>query len=117
MAKQSGVRKTGLVVGHIIRYIPKKEEQLDKGITITKQHKIGAFLQLSADNRLYTVQCPHSTLLLEMNEDPTSQRRIETFNVVLNNHPAGSSRVFYERDSDDNRRYKRYILADQQDPA
>lgn len=109
MGKQVEVTlKTGKVVGHIVRYLPKKEEQLEAGVTITRQHKVAAFVQLFVDRRMYTVQCQESTKLLEMDEHPTNEHRLATFNAVLDQHPAESERTFRELTRPNNKKFKRY---------
>jgi hypothetical protein len=112
MARQvEGKLKSGKVVGHIIRYLPKKEEELDKGVTITRQHKIGAFVQIFVDRKLYTVPCQRSTKLLEMTEHPTNEHRHEVFNAVLDQHPADAERTFREITSPKNKKHKRYVFS------
>ena len=102
--------KSGTVVGHIIRYLPKKEEQLEAGVTITRQHKVGAFVQIFVDRKLYTVPCQRSTKLLEMTEQPTNEHRAEVFNKVLTQHPGGSERTFSELTNPKNKKHKRYVF-------
>jgi hypothetical protein len=112
MARQVDSKlKSGTVVGHIVRYLPKKEEQLDEGVTITRQHKIGAFVQITVDRKLFTVPCQSSTKLLEMTEQPTNEHRVEVFNAMLNSHPAGSERTFREVINPKNKKHKRYVFS------
>jgi len=112
MARQVDSKtKSGTVVGHTVRYLPKKEEEIDEGVTITRQHKIGAFVQITVDRKLFTVPCQSSTKLLEMNEEPTNEHRFEVFNSMLSQHPAGSERTFRELVNPKNKKHKRYVFS------
>jgi hypothetical protein len=87
---------TGKIIGHTVKFLPKKVDHRGSGITITKAEKIGAFVTIQVDDKkTYTVPSKETELVLE-NQEPTEETRALVYNTLTERHPFNSERSFRE---------------------
>lgn len=96
MGNTAEVKMTGRVIGHVVKFLPKKVDNRGSGVTITKEKKIGAFVTIQVDGRkTYTVPSKELELVLPT-ADPTDEMRAEVYNALVVKHPFNSDRSFTE---------------------
>lgn len=97
MSNKREVPRTGRVIGHLVRFLPRQENARGEGITIVKQEKIGAFVQIQVDGKkFFTVPSRSNEHLLDGNEAATEELRAKVYNELTTQHPFGSPRDFIE---------------------
>lgn len=89
-------KMTGRVIGHVVKFLPKKVDSRGSGVTITKEKKLGAFVTIQVDGKkTYTV--PSKSMERVLPEvDPTDEMRTEVYNALVDRHPFNSDRSFTE---------------------
>jgi hypothetical protein len=95
----SRTKLTGRVIGHTVKFLPKKVDHRGGGVTITKERKLGATLTLQVDGKkTYTVSSRKTEVIFGAEEppEPTDIQRIEVFNTLVERHPFNAERTFIE---------------------
>jgi len=88
---------SGRIIGHTVKYLPRQTSSRGGGITIIKQPKVGAFVTIQVDDKkTYTVPCRSSEKLLDENQEPTEDMRLEVYNHLVTEHPFNAEREFIE---------------------
>ena len=88
---------TGKVIGHVVKFLPKKVEQRSSGVTITKEKKIGAFVTIQVDDKkTYTATSKATEAVLEGEHQPTDELKAQIYNTLVDAHPFGAERNFTE---------------------
>jgi len=89
-------RYKGRIIGHTVKFLPKRVEQLGPGITVTKAGKIGAFVTIQVDDqKIYTVPSKGNEIILG-NEDPSPEARAAVYDMLVSLHPFDATRRFSE---------------------
>lgn len=88
----------GTVVGHLVRFLPRKERTVGFGTTKLMEKRLGAFVQLQIDGRrLQLVQCPKELgVLLAADKDPTVEDGAKVYANLMERHPINSERDIVE---------------------
>jgi hypothetical protein len=88
---------TGKVIGHVVKFLPRKVEQRSSGVTITKEKKLGAFVTIQVDDKkTYTATSKSVEAVLDGDRQPTDELKTEIYNTLVDAHPFGSERTFTE---------------------
>lgn len=88
---------TGKVIGHVVKFLPRKVEQKGTGVTVTKEKKIGAFVTVQVDDKkTYTATSKTKEAVLDGDRQPTDELKTEIYNTLVEAHPFGSEREFTE---------------------
>lgn len=88
---------TGKVIGHTVKFLPKKVDHRGSGITITKAEKIGAFVTIQVDDKkTYTVPSKYVEVVLKDGEPADEEARALVYNRLVEQHPFNSERSFRE---------------------
>lgn len=88
---------TGKVIGHVVKFLPKKVEQRASGVTITKEKKIGAFVTIQVDDKkTFTATSKSAEAVLEGDHQPTDELKTHIYNTLMESHPFGAERTFTE---------------------
>ena len=89
---------TGTVVGHLVRFLPRKERTVGFGTTKLMEKRLGAFVQLQVDGRrLQLVQCPKELgVLLGPDKEPTVDDGARVYANLMERHPINSKRDIVE---------------------
>lgn len=86
----------GKVIGHVVKFLPKKVDNRGSGVTITKEKKIGAFVTIQVDGKkTYTVPSKEMEVVLPT-EEPTDEMKAQVYNALVDRHPFNSERQFTE---------------------
>lgn len=89
---------TGKVVGHLVRFLPRKERKVSFGTTKLLEQRLGAFVQLQIDGRrLQLVQCPKELgTLLAGDREPTQEDGAKVYANLVERHPIHAERKVVE---------------------
>ena len=88
---------TGKVIGHVVKFLPKKVETRGSGVTITKEKKIGAFVTIQVDDKkTFTATSKLIEEVLDGERQPTDAVKTEIYNTLVDTHPFGAEREFTE---------------------
>lgn len=96
MGRTKENRYSGTIIGHTVRFLPKKVDHRGAGITITKAEKIAAFVTIQADNKtIFTVPSKGSEVILE-DQTPSPEALAAVYDILQEQHPFNSPRMFRE---------------------
>lgn len=88
---------SGRIIGHHVRYLSKQISERSGGITITKRHKVGAFLTIQVDDtKIHYVPCRASDLPLKDGHEVTMDMCREVYNHLTDVHPFDTEVEFVE---------------------
>jgi hypothetical protein len=91
--------RSGKIIGHLIRYMRKQERAIASSthIKIMKPAKLGAFVQIQTKgSKYYTVSCADVDLILDNDQEPTEELRMQLYNELQQRHPINAERAFTE---------------------
>jgi hypothetical protein len=90
---------TGKVVGHAIRFLPKRVDRKAKGVTVTKDPKVNALVELQVDERRYTLHSRACEMHLDDAEyvpAVVNELCSSVYHTLQENHPLNSELEFRE---------------------
>ena len=88
---------TGRVIGHVVKFLPKKVEQRGGGVTITKEAKVGAFVTIQVDQKkTYTATSKFLEVVLDGERQTTDEVEAQVYNALVDAHPFKAERTFTE---------------------
>ena len=88
-------RLTGTVIGHTVKFQPKKVETRGPGITITKAGKIGALVTIQVDKKTYTVPSKGNEVILG-DDFCSPEASAAVYDMLTLQHPFNAVRSFSE---------------------
>lgn len=103
---------TGKIIGHTVKFMPKRVNYRGAGITITKSEKLSASVTIQVDDkRMYIVPVKGIEMVLE-NQEPDEETRVLMYNKLMKQHPFNSERAFkeYVTTTDEKSALRRYEL-------
>jgi len=113
MGRTKENRYSGTIIGHTVRFLPKKVDHRGSGITITKAEKIAAFVTIQVDDKvIFTVPSKNSEVILE-DQELSPEALAAVYDILQEQHPFNASRKFREFITRGNgRTLKRYELVE-----
>ena len=105
-------RLLGRVIGHTVKFLPKKVIHRSEGITVTKDKRIAAFVTIQVDDKkIFTVPSKEAEVLLE-NQDPSPEAMAAVYDMLIERHPFNERVNFVEYTTSKNnaRTTRRYEL-------
>lgn len=113
MGRTKENKYSGTVIGHEVRFLPKKVDNRGAGITITKAEKIAAYVTIQVDGRrIYTVPSKSNEVIIE-DEVASPEALAATYDMLREQHPFNAQREFLIFTTKGNgHAFKRYELVE-----
>jgi hypothetical protein len=89
-------RLSGKIIGHTVKFLPKRVIHRGEGITVTQDKRIAALVTIQVDDRkIFTVPSKETEVLLE-SQEPSLEAKAAVYDMLIERHPFNADRVFVE---------------------
>ena len=89
-------RLSGTVIGHTVKFLPKRVVHRGEGITVTQDKRLAALVTIQVDDRkTFTVPSKETEVILE-DQEPTTEAMAAVYDMLTARHPFGKVRAFTE---------------------
>lgn len=96
MGRTKENRYSGTIIGHTVRFLPKKVDHRGAGITVTKAEKIAAYVTIQVDDKkIFTVPSKSGEIIME-DQEPSPEALAAAYDIVQEQHPFNAERKFSE---------------------